>query len=114
MNKQLAREFRVDFDKAVEQLEKKYGMSIELGTISFSNTEIRAKLNGTIGEKIPTLSANDFKIGDLVSINHKKVEKNASFKVVKINRLKVKVEGRKNEFYSVHPSLLFKKSIVSV
>ena len=51
MNKQLAREFRDDFDKAVEQLEKKYGMSIELGTISFSNTEIRAKLNGTIGEK---------------------------------------------------------------
>ena len=114
MNKQLARDFRVDFAKAVEQLEKKYGMNIELGNITYTDTEIKTKLTATKGERIPTLDTKDFKVGDLVGVNHKRVEKNASFMVVKINRMKIKIEGRNNENYSVHPSLLFKKSIVGI
>ena len=114
MNRQLARDFRVDFAKAVESLEEKYGMNIELGNISYTNTEIKTKLTATKGERMPTLDTKDFTVGDLVGINHKRVEKNASFKVIKINKMKIKVEGRDNENYSVHPSLLFKKSIVGV
>ena len=42
-------QFREDFDKAVEKMEKKYGMSIDLGNIRFNGTELRSKLTATVG-----------------------------------------------------------------
>ena len=35
--------FRVDFEKAVDQLERDFGVTISLGTIRFDANELRAK-----------------------------------------------------------------------
>jgi hypothetical protein len=41
------KEFRVDFQDAVKGLEKKYNVKIELGSISFGETEFHTKLTAT-------------------------------------------------------------------
>jgi hypothetical protein len=107
-------QFREDFDKAVEKLEKKYGMSIELGNIRFNGTELRSKLTATVGTPRKQHNINEFSVGDYVGIDHKRVEKNASFKVIKVNRVRVLVEGRDGERFNVQPQLLIKKSVVGV
>ena len=42
INKQKVVKFRDEFQKAVEQLEKDFGVAISLGTISFNADELRA------------------------------------------------------------------------
>ena len=44
INKQKVVEFRSEFQKAVEQLEKDFGVVISLGTISFNANELRSKM----------------------------------------------------------------------
>ena len=113
-NKQNVREFRSDFQQAVAQLEKDYGVNISLGNISFSGQELRSKMTALKGEKVTPASKDDFKIGDIVGINHKKVNPNDKFRIYKINSKNIGVEaiageGRVGAQMRVSPSLLVKK-----
>ena len=49
-----------------------------------------------------------FRIGDTVSINHKKISPNETFRITKINAKNIKVQGDRGT-YTVSPSLLIKK-----
>ena len=109
LSKQKVQSFRGDFAKAVAQLEKQYGVNIALGTIRYDANELRAKMTARKGEKIQKLSKNDFNVGDIVSINHKKINSNLKFKIVKINNKNIKVKAIEGfNSYSVSPSLLVK------
>lgn len=115
MDKQTIREFRNDFDEVIAKLEKTYNMSIDLGNIRFNSEGLKAKLTGTIETPRTKYSINEFTVGEYVGIHHPKmVERNASFKVIKINRVKVIVEGRNGEKFTVNPSILVKKEIVGI
>ena len=109
MTKQEVQNFRGDFQNAVAQLEKQYGVNISLGTITYNSEELRVKMTARKGEKIQKLSKNDFNVGDIVSINHKKINFNLKFKIVKINNKNIKVKAIEGfNSYSVSPSLLVK------
>tara|TARA_R110001632_G_scaffold135033_1_gene250527 strand:- start:21 stop:371 length:351 start_codon:yes stop_codon:yes gene_type:complete len=114
-NKQNVREFRSDFQQAVAQLEKDYGVNISLGNISFNGEELRSKMTAQKGAKVASASKDDFNIGDVVGINHKKIDKADEFKITKINSKSITVEkikvanGRVGAIMRVSPSLLVKK-----
>jgi hypothetical protein len=109
LNKQKVTEFRGDFATAVAKLEKQYGVNIALGTISFSANELRAKMTATVGDATPSMSRNDFNVGDIVSINHKKVDSKRRFKIDKINAKNIKVsEVEGYAMMTVSPGLLIK------
>jgi len=108
MTKQEVQSFRGDFQQAVAQLEKQYGVNISLGTIRFDVNGLSAKIKAEKGEKIVRATKNDFQVGDIVGINHKKVNPNDSFEVIKINGKNIKVRGE-NGLFTVTPSLLVKK-----
>ena len=109
MTKQEVKNFRGDFQNAVAQLEKQYGVNINLGTISFNDYEMRAKMIARKGEKVEVLSKNDFNVGDIVSINHRKMDINTKFKITKINSKNIKVEEVDGfGSFTVSPSLLIK------
>ena len=114
LNKKVLQQFREDFDKAVEKLEKQYGMTIDLGNIRFDGKELRSKLTATVGTPREKHNINEFNAGDYVGIDHKRVEPNASFKIIKVNRVRVLVEGRNGDRFNVQPQLLIKKSIVGI
>ena len=110
LNSQKVKTFRNDFEKAVAQLEKDYGVAISLGTIRFSSNELRAKMTARVGEKAVRATREDFQVGDVVKINHKKVDSNAQFRINKINNKNIKLvslDGRRSEI-SVSPGLLVK------
>ena len=112
LNSQKVQDFRVDFEKAVAQLEKDYGVAISLGTIRFSSSELRGKMTARVGKKAVKATREDFNVGDTVKINHKKVDPKAQFRVEKINQKNIKVvslDGSRSEF-SVSTSLLVKIS----
>ena len=50
-----------------------------------------------------------FRVGDMVGIDHKKINPNDTFKITKINSKNIKVQGD-NGSYTVAPSLLVKKT----
>ena len=112
--KQKVQGFRDDFANAVAELEKQYGVNIALGTISFNSNELRAKMTATSGEKQVRASKEDFNVGDVVSINHKKVSSKDQFKIIKINNKNIKVQtitsdnSRVGGFLNVSPGLLIK------
>ena len=72
LNRNSVKNFRTDFQSAVQQLEKQYGVSINLGTIRFDSSELRAKMTATTGTPSEKLSKDDFNIGDKVTINHRR------------------------------------------
>ena len=115
MTKQEVKSFRGDFQKAVAQLEAQYGVSISLGTIRFDESGLRAKMEAVKGEKVIRATKDDFKVGDIVGINHKKVNSNDEFEIIKINNKNIKVKainvgaGRVGGMINVSPSLLVKK-----
>ena len=115
MTKQEVKSFRGDFQKAVAQLEAQYGVNISLGTIRFDESGLSAKMKAEKGEKIVRATKNDFQVGDIVGINHKKVDSNDEFKIVKINNKNIKVQkinvgdGRIGALINVTPGLLVKK-----
>ena len=53
-----------------------------------------------------------FKVGDMVGIDHKKINPNDTFKVIKINSKNIKVQGDGGS-YTVAPSLLVKKTFTT-
>lgn len=108
MTNQEVKNFRNDFQKAIAQLEKQYGVNIGLGTIRFDENSLRTKMTAVKGEKTQMLSKNDFKVGDVVGINHKKINPNDTFKIIKISKVNIKVRGVKGLF-TVSPNLLVKK-----
>ena len=109
LNKQKVQSFRGDFEKAVAQLEKQYGVAISLGTIRFDSQELRTKMTVKVGEATPKSTREDFKVGDMVGIDHKKISPNETFKITKINSKNIKVQGD-NGSYTVSPNLLVKKT----
>jgi len=114
LNTHKVQEFRSDFAKAVAQLEKDHGVTISLGTIRFDNQELRAKMTAKVGSAPVRASKDDFQVGDTVSINHKKVDPNDQFRIIKINSKNIKVEkittpDRVGGIINVSPSLLIKK-----
>jgi|TARA_R110000765_G_scaffold335271_1_gene425628 hypothetical protein len=117
LNKQKVQEFRSEFSKAVEQLEKDFGVAISLGTISFNTNELRSKMTARVGNAVPMTTKNDFNDGDIVGIAHKKVNPNDEFKIIKINAKNIKVvklnpdNGRVGAIMTVSPSLLVKKTV---
>ena len=104
LDKAKVSEFRGDFANAVAQLEKQYGMNITLGTISFNSNELKAKMTATVGNKVIQPSKGDFRVGDVVWIDHKKVQKDDRFSVIKINGKNIKVEKITDEGFGA-PSL---------
>jgi hypothetical protein len=114
LNKQKVQGFRGDFAKAVAQLEKDYGVTISLGTIRFDAQELRAKMTARVGDAPVKASKDDFQVGDVVGINHKKVNPKDQFRIYKINSKNIGVEkiagdGRIGAQMRVSPSLLVKK-----
>ena len=115
MTKQEVQTFRGDFQKAVAQLEEQYGVNISLGTIRFDVNGLSAKMKAEKGEKIIRATRADFTIGDIVSINHKKVNSNQEFEIIKINSKNIKVKainvgvGQVGGLFTVTPGLLIKK-----
>ena len=109
-NRQNVREFRSDFQLAIAKLEKQYGCNISLGTISFDGSELRSKMTARKGEKIIKATKDDFQIGDIVGIDHKKVNPNDTFTIYKINSKSIGVKGANNTMMRVSPSLLVKKT----
>tara|TARA_R100000734_G_C3310640_1_gene101427 strand:+ start:1132 stop:1473 length:342 start_codon:yes stop_codon:yes gene_type:complete len=112
LNKQKVQSFRVDFEKAVAQLEKDYGVTISLGTIRFDSNELRSKMTARVGERIAKSTREDFQVGDIVKINHKKVDPKAQFRVEKINNKNIKLmalDGSRG-MVNASPSLLIKIS----
>lgn len=45
INKESLKEFRKDLDEIIKPLEEKYGVTIDLGSISFSDIEFSTKIN---------------------------------------------------------------------
>ena len=108
LSKQKIQEFRGEFQKSVAQLEKDFGVVISLGTISFNADELRAKMTARVGDSTQISSRNDFKVGDIVGINHKKVDSKRRFKIDKINSKNIKVSELEGyATMTVSPSLLF-------
>ena len=115
MTKQEVKSFRGDFKKAVAQLEAQYGVNISLGTIRFDENGLRAKMEAVKGNVVDVSTKADFQVGDIVGINHKKVNSNDEFEIIKINNKNIKVkainvgDGRIGGMINVTPSLLVKK-----
>ena len=115
MTKQEVIVFRGEFAIAVQQLEKQFGVNISLGTITFDVNGLSAKMKAEKGEKIIRATKNDFRVGYIVGINHKTVDKNDEFEIVKINNKNIKVqkinpgEGRVGALMNVSPGLLILK-----
>ena len=53
-----------------------------------------------------------FRVGDMVGIDHKKINPNDTFRVIKINSKNIKVQGDGGS-YTVAPSLLVKKTFTT-
>ena len=113
-NRQNVKEFRSDFQLAVAKLEEQYGCSISLGTISFDGNELRSKMTARKGEKVVKATKDDFQIGDIVGINHKKVSPNDTFTIYKINSKNIGVKGENGAMMRVSPSLLVKKTFKTI
>ena len=115
MTKQQVQQFRFEFQNSVKELEANFGVRISLGTIRFDESGLSAKMKAEKGEKIVRAAKDDFKVGDIVGINHKKVNSNDEFEIIKINNKNIKVkainvgDGRIGGLMSVSPSLLVKK-----
>jgi len=104
-----AKLFRIDFQKSVKELEEKYGVKVNLGNIRFNDYELRSKLTATKTSDVKRYEIIDFRVGDVVFIDHKKVDPITTFEILKINRKNVKVRNRDNSsVYNVSPSFLRK------
>ena len=104
-------QFRNDFQNAIAGLEAKYGVNISLGTLTYDEGEVRGKMTARKGDKkLVKATINEFKIGDIVTIDHKTVDPKRQYKVVKINRKTLKIQNLNNKFniVKVSPGLLVK------
>ena len=65
MTKVEVQKFRGDFQLAVAQLEKKYGVNVSLGTIRFDVNGLSAKMKAIKGGQVIRATKNDFQVGDI-------------------------------------------------
>ena len=102
--------FRNDVQNAVLELEKKYGVTIKLGTLTYDETSVRGKMTALTGDRSNILTKEDFQVGERVKIAHKKVLPDLIFEIQKINNKNIKVVCTSNQFniINVSPSLLRK------
>lgn len=91
MTKTDVQNFRSDFQNAVAQLQKKYGVNISAGTIRYSADELRFKVTARKGKVVAKLNKNAFQVGDKVIINHKSC-KDKIYEVVKVMTKNIKVQ----------------------
>ena len=91
MTVQEVKNFRVDFENAVTELQKKYGVNISTGAIRYSDSELRFKVTARKGEVIAKLDKNSFSVGEKVTINHKSC-KGKIYEVVKVMTKNIKVQ----------------------
>lgn len=61
INKQTLENFRQDFKKSMEALEKRYGFVIELGRITYTATSFTSKLEVHEGESKDDVNEQEFK-----------------------------------------------------
>lgn len=61
IDKQIVKQFRDDFNKAMEALEKQYGFVIELGSITYTAMSFTGKLDVREGESRDDVNEQDFK-----------------------------------------------------
>ena len=104
-------QFRNDFQNAIAGLEAKYKVNISLGTLTYDEGEVRGKMTARKGDKkLVKPQIHEFKVGDVVTINHKTVNPKTQFKIVKKNRKTLKVQNLNNKFniVKVSPGLLVK------
>ena len=92
MTKQQVQQFRFEFQNSVKELEANFGVRISLGTIRFDESGLRAKMEAVKGDTVEVFDKDDFSVGETVKINHKKVDSNDQFRIVKINSKNVVVE----------------------
>ena len=71
--------FRTDFEKAIKDLEERYGCNISLGTLRYSDNEVRGKMIAQKGEKPVKKTVQLFQVGDKVRILHKKSDPKTLF-----------------------------------
>ena len=116
MTKQQVQQFRFEFQNSIKELEANFGVRISLGTIRFDENGLRAKMEAVKGDAVDVFTKDDFRIGEVVGINHPKVNKKDKFSIVKINSKNILVEkcsgSAANGLFTrsrVSPSLLIKK-----
>ena len=108
MTKTEVQNFRNDFENAVAELQKKYGVNINTGTIRYTDSELRFKVTARKGEVIAKLDKNSFSVGEKVTINHKSC-KGKIYEVVKVMTKNIKVQEIGGfGLVRVSPSLLVK------
>ena len=111
LDRQKVKNFRNDFQNAVQQLEKQYGVQISLGTIRFDQNELRAKMTAQVGEPSQKVQKDELKVGDIINIIHKKMDPTREFKVIKIMQKNIKVQDVDGfQQIKVSPSLLKKSA----
>ena len=108
--KQKVTNFRKDFQDAVLELEKKYGVTIKLGTLTYDATSVRGKMSAVKGDRSNILAKEDFTVGEKVKIHHSKVLPDLIFEIIKINSKNIRVVCTTNQFkvINVSPGLLRK------
>ena len=109
-DKLTVQQFRRDFGDVVKELEVKYKVHISLGTLTYDGSEVRGKLIARKGDKPVKSTINEFKLNEIVGINHKTVPSDNRYKIVKINKKSIKVRNLNNTFnvVKVSPGLLVK------
>jgi len=83
--------FRVDFQNAVTELQKKYGVNISTGAIRYSDSELRFKVTARKGKIVEKLDKSAFNVGEKVTINHKSC-KGKIYEIVKVMAKNIKVQ----------------------
>lgn len=91
MTVQEVKNFREDFQNAVTELQKKYGVNINTGAIRYTDSELRFKVTARKGKVIAKLDKNAFSVGEKVTINHKSC-KGKIYEVVKVMTKNIKVQ----------------------
>ena len=91
MTVQEVKNFRVDFENAVTELQKKYSVNINTGAIRYTDSELRFKVTARKGKVIAKLDKNSFSVSDKVTINHKSC-KDKIYEVVKVMTKNIKVQ----------------------
>jgi len=102
--------FRSDFQNAVAQLQKKYGVNISTGTIRYTDSELRFKVTARKGKVVEKLDKSAFNVGEKVIINHKSC-KGKIYEVIKVMTKNIKVKevgGLSFGYTTVSPGLLQK------
>jgi hypothetical protein len=110
INSNTLTQFRKDFTEAMLKLEEEYGVTIKLGTLTYDESSFRGKMSAIKGERGVVLTKEDFKIGEKVKINHKKILPSLIFEIKKINNKNMKVvcTTNSNRVINVSPNLLRK------